>query len=87
MPVRLSVCGLPVALSVMVIVPGCAPVAVGVKVTLIVQLALTARVDGLMGQLFVCAYWVLAATLVTVRGAVPELVSVMVCAALVEFTF
>ena len=39
MPVRLTVCGLPVALSVTVIVPGCVPVAVGVNVTLIVQLA------------------------------------------------
>jgi hypothetical protein len=38
-PVRLTVCGLPLALSVMVRVPLRTPVAVGVKVTLIVQLA------------------------------------------------
>ena len=38
-PVRLTVCGLPAALSVTVIVPGWLPVAVGVKVTLMVQFA------------------------------------------------
>ena len=38
-PVRLTVWGLPVALSVTVIVPGWLPVAVGVKVTLMEQLA------------------------------------------------
>src|SRR5579864_3794733 len=37
-PARDTVCGLPVALSVMVMVPVCVPVAVGVNVTLIVQL-------------------------------------------------
>ena len=36
-PVRLTVCGLPLALSVIVIVPFCAPVAVGVNVTLMVH--------------------------------------------------
>jgi hypothetical protein len=38
-PVRLTDCGLPLALSVMVRVPLRTPVVVGVKVTLIVQLA------------------------------------------------
>ena len=38
-PDRVTVCGLPVALSVTVIVPGWLPVAVGVKVTLMEQLA------------------------------------------------
>ena len=38
-PDRLTIWGLPVALSVMVIVPGWLPVAVGVKVTVMVQLA------------------------------------------------
>ena len=84
MPVRLTVCGLPVALSVMVIVPGWLPVAVGVKVTVMVQLALAASEAP---QVLVCAYCVLAAMLVKVREAVPELVSVSVCAALVVFTF
>jgi hypothetical protein len=37
-PVRETVCGLLLALSVMVRVPGLEPVAVGVKVTLMVQL-------------------------------------------------
>ncbi len=36
--------------------PDCVPAAVGVKVTLIVQMPFTGSVDGLMGQLFVCAY-------------------------------
>src|SRR5215472_13188435 len=38
-PVRLAICGLPGALSVTVRSPFRAPIAVGVKVTLIVQLA------------------------------------------------
>ena len=38
MPVRLMLCGLLAALSVMVIAPVRVPVAVGVKVTLMVQL-------------------------------------------------
>ena len=37
-PVRLTDCGLPLALSAMVIAPLRVPVAVGVKVTMIVQL-------------------------------------------------
>ena len=44
MPVRLTECGLPLALSVTVIVPVRVPVAVGVNVTLIEQLALAAKV-------------------------------------------
>ena len=83
-PVRLTVCGLPVALSVTVIVPGWLPVTVGVKVTLMEQLAPAARE---VGQVLVWAYGALAAMLVMVRAAVPELVSVTVCAALVVFTF
>jgi hypothetical protein len=41
-PLRLTVCGLPVALSVMLSVPVSVPVAVGVNVTLIVQAVATA---------------------------------------------
>jgi hypothetical protein len=41
-PVKAAVCGLPLALSFMVSVPVLVPVAVGVKVTSIVQLAPTA---------------------------------------------
>jgi hypothetical protein len=42
-PVRLAVCGLPIALSATVNDPVLVPVAVGVKTTLIVQLVLAAR--------------------------------------------
>ena len=38
LPVKFSVCGLPAALSVMVKLPVLTPVAVGVKITLTVQL-------------------------------------------------
>ena len=83
MPVRLTVCGLPVALSVMVIVPGWLPVAVGVKVTVMAQLAAGAT-D--VPQVLVWAYGELAAMLVRFSNAVPVLVRVTVCAALVVFT-
>src|SRR6516164_8512630 len=51
-PVRLTVCGLPCALAVIDTAPVRVPVAVGVKVTLIVQLALAAN-DA--PQLLLCA--------------------------------
>ena len=51
-PVRLTLCGLPVALSVTVNAPLLGPVALGVKITLIVQLALTAKLEP---QVLVCA--------------------------------
>src|SRR5207244_3738908 len=54
-PLRLAVCGLPLALSVTVRVPVLVPPTEGVNVTLMVQLALAARVDGLIGQLLVWA--------------------------------
>jgi hypothetical protein len=44
-PVRLTVCGLPVALSVRVTAALRDPLAVGLKVTLIVQLAPAATLD------------------------------------------
>ena len=44
MPVRLTECGLPAALSVIVIAPVRVPAAVGVKVTLMEQFALAAKV-------------------------------------------
>src|SRR5271169_3413011 len=78
-PVKLTVCGLPLALSVMVIVPGCEPVVVGVNVTLMVQFAPAATEAP---QVLVCVYFALAAMLVMVSAAVPGLVSVTVCAAL-----
>src|SRR6266404_4036407 len=83
-PVRLTDCGLPLALSVMVIAPVRVPVAVGVNVTLIVQLAPAATE---VPQVLVCAYCALAAMLVMLSAALPVFVSVTVCAALVVFTF
>ena len=53
---------------------------------LMVQLALAASVEGLSGQVFVCENGAPAAMLEMVRAAVPVLVSVTLCAALVVFT-
>jgi hypothetical protein len=86
LPVKLITWGLPEALSVIVMLPDWAPVAVGVKVTLIEQVPFTGRVDGLMGQLFVCANCVLAAMLEMLSAALPVLVSVTDCDPLVVFT-
>ena len=83
-PERVTVWGLPVASSVTVIVPGWLPVAVGVKVTLMEQLAAAAREAG---QVLVSEYGALATMLVMFSAAVPELVRVTDCAALVVFTF
>jgi hypothetical protein len=52
-PESVTDCGLPEASSVTVIAPVLVPVAVGVKLTLIAQLAPAARVFGESGQLFV----------------------------------
>jgi hypothetical protein len=64
-----------------------APAAVAVKVMLIVQDALTASVMEPVGQLLVWAkspgFVPLSAMLLMLSGAVPVLVSVIVCAALV----
>jgi hypothetical protein len=63
------------------------PAAVGVKVMLIVQEALTASVLDPVGQLLVWAkspgFVPPSAMLLMLSGTVPELVSVIVCAALV----
>ena len=85
-PVRLTTWGLPTALSVMVMLPDCVPVAVGVNVTLIEQVPFTGSVDGLMGQLLVWANCVLAAMLEMLSAALPVLVSVTDCDPLVVFT-
>jgi hypothetical protein len=83
-PVSVTVCGLPVALSVIVSVPVRVPPAVGVKVTLIVQLAPAATVDP---QVLVSAKSLLfvpvIVILVMLTGVSSVLVSVTVCAALV----
>jgi len=83
-PEKATICGLPVALSVTVIVPGWLPVAVGVNVTLMEQLAPAATEAA---QVLVWAYGALATMLVMFSVPVPELVSVTDCAALVVFTF
>ena len=84
MPESAIDCGLPVALSVTVMVPGRLPLEAGVKVTLMVQLAPAAMEAG---QVFVCEYGALATMLLMTRAPVPELVRVTVCAALVVFKF
>jgi hypothetical protein len=90
-PVSGTVCGLPAALSMMVKVPMRVPAAVGVNVTLIVQLAPAASgvAGGVIGQgvaLGLAAKSPDAAMEMIVRGPVPVLVSVTVCAALVVFS-
>ena len=72
------------ALSETVIVPGWLPVAVGVKVTLMEQLAPAATEAP---QVLVWAYCALATMLLMLRVAVPEFVSVMDCAALAVLKF
>ena len=80
MPVKLTVWGLPAASSATLNVPLRVPVAVGVKVTLIAQLAPAATE---LPQVFVCAKSPLAAMLVMFSVAVPVLLSVTTCAPLV----
>ena len=72
-PVRLAVCGLLVALSVTVNAALRVPVAVGVNVTLIVQLEPAATP---VPQLFVCANGAAAPMLIMVRAEPPVLESV-----------
>jgi len=71
-PVKEVVCGLPAALSVTFNVPVRVPGIVGVKVTLIVQLAPAARVAGETGQLFVWAKSPVVAMLLMVMVWLPE---------------
>jgi hypothetical protein len=83
MPVPLSstTCGLPGTLSVMVNAPGADPAVVGEHVTVITQ-----SVEGCKGawvQLSDAAKSLLATTPDIVRDAVPTLVTVIVCGALV----
>ena len=84
-PLKLTVCGLLLALSVTVRVPVTVPALAEVNVTLTVQLAPAAR---LAPQVLVWAKLALgeAAMLEMLSEAVPELVTVTVCAALVTPT-
>jgi hypothetical protein len=88
-PDKLAVWGLPDALSLTETAALRAPLVVGLKVTLIVQLRLTPNVDGESGQLLVCAkspaFVPVIAIELIVKAAVPLLVSVIVCAVLVVF--
>ena len=72
-PVRLTVCVAGLALSVMVKEPLLEPLAVGVKVTLRVQLALAARLEP---QVLVWEKSPLAVMLVMLRVALPVLLRV-----------
>src|SRR5436305_512601 len=83
-PLRATLCGLPLAESVMVIAPVRVPDCVGVKLTEILQLAPALT---LAGQLLVCAKSPLAATPLIVSVEPPLLVRVTLCAALVVPTF
>jgi len=74
-PVRFTVCGLPAALSAIVIVPVQVPPAEGVKVTVTVQFAPAAT---LAPQVLVWAKSPLATILEIESGALPELVNVTV---------
>jgi hypothetical protein len=89
-PVSGTVCGLLVALSVMVKVPVRGPVTVGVNVTLIVQVFDPAVAGKVAGQadvpVLVSAKSPDAAMEMIVRGPVPVFVSVTVCAALIIFS-
>lgn len=79
-PLSAMLCGLPVALLVTVTLPVRAPLAVGLKVTLMVQ---NPPAPSPVPQLWVTPNSELAAMLAKVSAAVPELVSVTLCAALV----
>src|SRR5690349_8811058 len=81
-PLSATVCGLPGRGSETVIAPLRTPVAVGEKVTLMLQLAAGARVAGLTGQLFVCAKSPLAETPMVV-AVLPLLLTLTVRALLV----
>src|SRR5581483_1064745 len=88
-PLKATVCGLPLPLSVRVSVAVRAPVPAGVKVTLIVHAALAGSVAGLSGQVVVTANSLalgpVTARLVRVSAPGPALVSVTLCGALVVF--
>jgi hypothetical protein len=82
-PVRLTVCGLLLALSVIVRVPVRVPPARGVKVTLIVQLALGVSE---LGHALVWAKSPLTLMMREVNAALPLLLRVTVCGGLVVET-
>ena len=85
MPLKLTVCGLPLALSVSARLPERLPVAVGVNVTLTTQLPLAAT-DALVLHVVPVAATAkspVAAMLVKLKDPVPLFVTVTALAALV----
>jgi hypothetical protein len=80
LPPKFTTCGLPAALSLMVMEPVRLPAAVGVNVTLMVQLAPTAK---LAPQVLSCAKSPVATMLVIIKAAEPVLLNVTACGALV----
>jgi len=80
LPLKATDCGLPGALSVTKSVPFIVSEVLGVKVTVTMQFAPDARVEP---QVLVSPKLALAAILTMLSVAVPELLSVTVCAALV----
>src|SRR5436853_284201 len=86
-PLRENICGLPPASSASDSVPVRAPEAVGVKVTLMVQVPPAAKVAGLVGQalapVLVAAKSPEGANELIVKAAAPVFVSVTVIGALV----
>jgi hypothetical protein len=87
-PARLTDWGETTALSLIVISPEMLPATEGVKVTVIVQLAPAAKVDGLTGQVLLLAKFPLAViefNLLPTRWC-PLLVSVTAFPALVAFS-
>lgn len=89
MPLSVTDLGLPAASSAIVSVAVRKPAAVGVNVTLIVQLALAASIDGDNGQVVVraksSALVPVTAIVLIVSAPGPLLVIVTFCAALVVF--
>ncbi len=85
-PLSVTLCGVPVALSEIETLAERPPVADGENVAEIVHVAFGASVAGLTGHVFVCAkspaFVPVIPTLETSRGAVPLFLSVVVCAAL-----
>ena len=83
-PVRGTVCGLPVALSVMLMLAVRVPVADGVNVMPIVHFALTAMGEAQLSDSVKSAAFVPVMKIeVSVSATLPVLVSVTVCCALV----
>lgn len=80
LPVRAMACGLPGALLVIMIEPALLADVVGLKVTLIVQLN---PAPTLAPQVLLCANSPVAAILLMLSAAPPELVNVTIFAALV----